>query len=129
MGKILDKIFYNKKMSIFIPMLIAAVIYLLYIIFGNSENKLDTILALPIISAFLFFGAFLVIWVQVKNTFCPEWFLNLFELLVIIVFSISIILNAIQFIAGGFQNLDFGLCMELLTFSAVSWAHSKRKGS
>ena len=56
MRKILDKMFCNKKLSILLPIIVAMVTYILLILFGNSNNKLDTLLALPIISAFWFFG-------------------------------------------------------------------------
>ena len=127
MKKMLDKMFCNKKLSILIPILIAVVIYLLFILFGNSDNKLNTIIALPIISAIWFFGVFFIMLIQVKNTLCPEWFLNFFELIVIIIFGICAIFSTVHFISSGFCDLEFGLCMGLLTFSAVSWVHNKRK--
>ncbi len=126
MRKILDKMFCNKKMCIFIPMVIFGIMYLLFVIFSKVDNKTETILTVPIISAFWFFGVFFVVLLQVKNTLCPEWFLNLFEFLTIVIFGIYAIFSIIQFIVSGFQVLNFGLCMGLLTYSAVSLAHSKR---
>ena len=101
-------------------------IYLLFILFSNTDNKINSIIVLPIISAFWFFGSFLVVYIQVKNTVCPEWFLNLFEFIVTIGFGIYAISSIVQFLISGFQNLDYGLCMGLLTYSSVCWAHSKR---
>ena len=127
MRKILDKMFCNKKLSILLPIIVAMVTYVLLILFGNSNNKLDTLLALPIISVFWFFGVYFIVLIQVKNTSCPEWFLNLFEFFLITVLGINAIVSAVKLVMGGFKDLDFSLCIGLITFSAVSWAHSKRK--
>ena len=126
MRKILDKMFSNKKLCMLIPILIAMLVYLLFILFSNMDNKINSIIALPIISAFWYFGSFLVIYIQVKNTMCPEWFLNLFELMVTVGFGVYAISSMVQFIISGFQNLDYGLCLGLLTYSSVCWAHNKR---
>ena len=126
MRKILDKMFCNKKLCMLIPILIAMLVCLLFILFSNMDNKINSIIALPIISAFWYFGSFLVIYIQVKNTMCPEWFLNLFELMVTVGFGVYAISSMVQFIISGFQNLDYGLCLGLLTYSSVCWAHNKR---
>ena len=124
--KILDRMFCNKKWCMLIPALIAMFIYLLFILFSNTDNKINSIIAIPIISAAWFFGSFLVVYMQVKNPICPQWFLDLFELIVIVGFGTYAIISALRFITGGFQNLDYGLCMGLLTYSSVCWAHSMR---
>ncbi len=126
MRRILDKMFCNKKWCMLIPILIAMLIYLLFILFANTDNKINSIIALPIISALWFFGSFLVVYIQVKNTMCPEWFLNLFEFIVTIGFGIYAISSIVLFLISGFGTLDYGLCMGLLTYSSVCWAHSKR---
>lgn len=128
MRKILDKLFCNKKLGIFIPILIAIIVYLLFVVFGNSDDKLNAVIAAPLISVFWFFGIFLVVFVQVKNPTCPEWFLNLFELMITIITGIYGIISVIQFFADGCQNLDFGLCAGLVTYGSMCWLHSKRKG-
>ena len=128
MRKILDKMFCNKKLSILLPIIVAMVTYVLLILLGNSNNnKLDTLLALPIISVFWFFGVYFIVLIQVKNTSCPEWFLNLLELFLVTVLGINAIVSTVELVLGGFKDLDFSLCIGLITFSAVSWAHSKRK--
>jgi hypothetical protein len=127
MRKFLDKILCKKKWCMLVPILVAACIYLLFIILGESDNKLRAILTFPILSALCFFGVFLVVYAQVKNKMCPEWFLNLFELAVIFASAFYIIKNIVQFFVSGCQNLDFGLCLGLMMYSAVCWAHSKRE--
>ena len=126
MRKILDKMFANKKLSLIIPMAIALLIYLLFILFGTSANKTNLIIVTPIVSVIGFFGIFLVVFIQVKNSICPEWFLNLFELMATIIFSIYAIIGAFSLVISGFQNFNVGICLGFVSYSAISWAHSKR---
>ena len=126
MRKILDKMFANKKLSLIIPMAIALLIYLLFILFGTSANKTNLIIVTPIVSVIGFFGIFLVVFIQVKNSMCPEWFLNLFELIATIIFSIYAIIGAFSLVISGFQNFNVGICLGFVSYSAISWAHSKR---
>ena len=58
MRKILDKMFGNKKLSLIIPMAIALLIYLLFILFGTSEDKINLMIITPIVSVIGFFGVF-----------------------------------------------------------------------
>ena len=76
MRKILDKMFEKKKLSILIPILISVSLYLLFVIFGVAEDKTDIIIATPIAAVFWFFGAFFVVYIQVKNKRCPEGFMQ-----------------------------------------------------
>lgn len=126
MGKILDTLFHNKKLSIGIPILIATVLYLLFIVFGMAEDKTNLIITTPIVSIVVFFGVFVMVLVQVKNTLCPAWFLNLFEFLIIVVFGVYTIIGTVSFVISGFHSFTPALCLGPITFSAVSWAHSKR---
>ena len=126
MKKFLDKLFGNKYLSILLPIICALVVYLLFILFGKIENKVNLMIAIPILSARCFFGVFLVVFIQVKNSMCPEWFLNLFELLATIFFAIYAIVGIVTFVVSGFQNYNLGIYLYLVAISAISWAHSKR---
>lgn len=126
MRKILDTLFHNKKLSIGIPILIATLLYLLFIVFGMAEDKTNFIIITPIVSVVGFFGVFALVLVQVKNTLCPAWFLNLFECLVVVIVGVDSLTGTVAFIISGFQNFTPMLCLGPVIFSAVSWAHSKR---
>ena len=126
MRKILDKMFENKKLAILIPVLVSSLLYLLFIIFGAVEDKMNIIIATPIAAAFWFFGVFLVIYVQVKNKRCPEGFLNMFEFVATLFFGIFSIVDVISFVISGFQNFTPIIGAGLLTYASVAWAHSKR---
>ena len=126
MRKILDKMFENRKLSILIPILVSVLLYLLFIIFGVAEDKMHIIIATPIASVFWFFGAFLVVYVQVKNKSCPEGLLNLFELVGSLFFGIFSIIDTIVVVLSGFQNFTPITAAGLLTYASIAWAHSKR---
>lgn len=124
--KILDTLFHNKKHSIGFPILVATVLYLVFVVFGVAEDKVNLMITTPIVSIVGFFGVFVIVLVQVKNTLCPAWFLNLFECLIVVVFGVYTIIGTVSFVISGFQSFTPALCLGPITFSAVSWAHSKR---
>ena len=126
MRKLLDKMFANKKLSLVIPMTIAFLMYLLFVFFGNAEDRISLLIVTPILSVLCFFGVSLGIFVQVKNPLCPKWFANLFELLAAIAFGMDAIVGVVSFAVSGFQNYHIGTCLALIGYSAISWVHSKR---
>lgn len=126
MRKILDKMFENKKLSILIPILISVTLYLLFIIFGVAEDKTNIIIATPIAAVFWFLGAFLVVYIQVKNKRCPEGFLNIVEFVATLLFGIYSIVDAISVVISGLQNFTPITAAGLLTYASIAWAHNKR---
>ena len=64
MRKLLDKMFENKKLSLIIPMAIALLMYLLFILFGTAEDKTNLMIVTPIVSVIGFFGIFLVVFIK-----------------------------------------------------------------
>ena len=126
MRSILDKLFENKKLAFWIPIAFAAVAYLLFALFGVSENKGEDLIVMLIVSTGWFFGVFLITFFQVKNPMCPEKFLDFFELMATVVFVSCALANMITFFINGFQDLGV-ICPGAVTYSAVAWAHSKRE--
>ena len=126
MRNILDKLFENKKLAFWIPIAFAAVAYLLFALFGVSENKGEDLIVMLIVSIGWFFGVFLITFFQVKNPMCPEKFLDFFELMATVVFVSCALVNMITFFINGFQDLGV-ICPGAVTYSAVAWAHSKRE--
>ena len=126
MRKILDKMFENKKLAMLVPLVLATLVYLLFVLFGAAENKMNLVIEIPIICAIGFFGGFFVLLIQVKNPSCPEWFLNSFELLCTISWILYAIIGTIRFVIGGFQDFDLSICLGFVVYSAFAWAHSKR---
>ncbi len=126
MRKILDTIFSNIKLCLRIPVFSAALVYLLFVIFSNVQDKTKAVIAIPVLSAVWFFGVYFVLLCQIKNKYCPASFLDIFELLIIVFFSLFSVMGIVKFILSGFNDLEYGVCLGIVTYSAVSWAHSKR---
>ena len=79
MKRVLDKMYQNKKITIFMPIIISIILYLLFVLFGSCDEKNSLIIIVPIISIIWYFGSFLVIYVQVKNPMCPKRFLDFYQ--------------------------------------------------
>ena len=125
--KILDKLFENKKLAFWIPIAFAAVIYLLFVLFGTGEDKWELLIITPFVCAFWYFGVFLVVFMQVKNPMCPEGFLDFAELLFVFCFTAYSIIGTLGFIFGGCQSsIASVICAAAVSYSSISWAHSKR---
>ncbi len=127
MRKILDKLFENKKLAFWVPIAFIAFIYLLFLLFGTVEDKTSLLILTPIVTVLWLFGSFFVVFVQVKNPRCPEWFLNFFELMAVVMFTVFGFIDAISFVISGFQNFSPTICAGIVTYSSISWAHSKRE--
>ena len=126
MKKILDIMFKNKKLAFWLPIAFAMLVYLLFVLFGTSEDKTDLLCVTPIVTVVWLFGVFLVVLIQVKNPRCPEWFLNLVEFIAVLLFVVFGLVEAISFVLRGFQDFSPAICAGIITYSSVSWAHSKR---
>ena len=125
MREFLDKIFNNRKATIFIPIIIALLIYILLILFSTGEERNTYAIMVPFISVFCYFGVFFVIYIQIKNPLCPKKFLDFFEVLATIVSSIAAVLFTISGLINDIQDLVF-VILACLVFSSLSWVHSKR---
>ena len=126
MRKILDKLFENKKLAFWIPIAFATLVYILFLLFGTAEDKNEFLISTPIVTLLWLFGSFLVVFVQVKNPRCPEWFLNFVELMSVVIFALYGFIEAISFVISGFQNFNPLICAGIITYSSISWAHNKR---
>ena len=126
MRKILDKLFENKKLAFWIPIAFATLVYILFLLFGTAEDKNEFLISTPVGTLFWLFGVFFVVFVQVKNPRCPEWFLNFAELMAVVIFVLSGFIEAISFVISGFQNFSPLICAGIITYSSISWAHNKR---
>ena len=126
MRKILDRLFANKKLAFWLPLILATGAYLLFVLFGESPDKNELLILTPIITVFAYFGLFLVVFIQVKNPLCPEKFLDFVEIFFVIGLGLVAVLLFIFFLASGFQNFNFAICVCCVSYSAISWAHGKR---
>ena len=127
MREILDKIFKNKKLTILIPIIVSLFLYFLFVLFGTGEEKNNMLILLPLMGLFWYFGVFFVIYIQIKNPFCPDKFLDFFELVATFFFGIGSIFYVIMFFVSK-MHIYGGVMAPIvcLTFSAISFAHNKR---
>ena len=126
MRKILDILFEKKKLAFWLPISFAVVVYLLFLLFGSADDKKEFLISTPLVTAFWFFGSFLVVFFQVKNPGCPEWLLNFGELFFTVLFVGFSIVGVVSYVISGFQNFSPVMCAGIVTYSSVSWAHNKR---
>lgn len=127
MKKLLDRIFTYRKAAIIAPLVTAAVVYLLFALFGQAADKMAWILLIPVVTAFWYGGVCLVFWVQIKNPSCPGWFLDLVELLVLAVFGLGAVSFGLRFLVNMAHNFTPTLCPGIITWSAIALIHGKRK--
>ena len=126
MRKLLDALYGNHKLPVLVPLVLAGLFYLLFVLFGVEPDKLNIVIATPVVSAVWFFGVNFIIYIQVKRESCPDWFIDVFELLITIVFGIYTIIGIWTFIASGLRSFNVSICLGLVTYGAIAWAHSKR---
>ena len=124
--KLFDVLFGNKKPAITVPWILAAAIYLLFVVSGGAKNDLKMLWLTPFVTAVWFLGVYGVLRFQIKHTLPPAWMTNAFELLVILVFCGFSVVEAVLFVTEGFREFNIGICPGMVTYSAVAWAHSKR---
>lgn len=126
MKRVLDKMYQNKKITIFMPIIISIILYLLFVLFGSCDEKNSLIIIVPIISIIWYFGSFLVIYVQVKNPMCPKRFLDFFEIILSFMSIFAAIISIVSFFVSGMKDFTPLTTVSYLTCSSISWAHGKR---
>ena len=125
--KILDKLFYFKKLSLILPLVLATVMLAFGTVFfgGMPEDIWLLIIMSVVISAVWFaFVYFLIrLFTRLKN--CPDWYIDVFELLALFGFSVSALLQTIDFIKDT-NSFSTSVCICFISVSAISLAHNKR---
>lgn len=126
MRELLDRIFFNRKAAIIAPLVTAVVMYLLFVLFGHVENKLNWVLMVPVVSVIWYWGVYFIFRIQTKNSSCPGWFFDLVELTVLAVFGLGAVSFGLQFLVNMSHNFAPSLCPAIITWSAVALVHGKR---
>lgn len=124
--RILDVVFKFKKTAFILPLVLAFVMYIIFVIFGQNPDKQMLMIAAPVMSLVVFGGVYLVFFIQLKNPMCPGWFLDVFEIVTILVFGLGAIISTVTFLmnvkTGFVLNIMFGYTI----LSVVSLVHNKR---
>ena len=127
MRKILDFLFKRKVLSAVVPLLCAALVYLVFILFGEGTDKLQVIGIVPVVCSFIFGGMFLILYIQVKNPLCPDAFLDFGELFFLTFFSLVTIPNIVMFFINVKEGFTVSSLFGFIIWSAISVVHNKRK--
>lgn len=124
--KFLDKLFGCKKLSLIAPIVIAITVLVTALVLNgiNADTVMQS-LAAVLISAVWFFFVYFLIRMFTKLKSCPEWYTDTFELLAFLCFTLSALLQTIDFIKDT-KSFSASLCICLISLSAISLAHNKR---
>ena len=127
LGNLLDKLFKRKHLSFWTPIFVAALLYILFLIFGQNPDKNDIILKAPLIALLWFGGVFLVMGVQLRNPSCSAKTMDIFEICLVLysLWSAAVcIISFLMNVQSGFLHVTLAA---LITWSATSLIHNLRK--
>lgn len=127
MRKVLDFLFKRKVLSAVVPLLCAALLFLIFVLFGKNPDKSELISVVPVVCMMLWGGMFFILYFQVKNPFCSDTFLDFGELLFLIGISLSSIPNIIMFLINVEEGFTISSCLGFVVWSAISVVHNKRR--
>ena len=122
---LLDTLFACKRLAIIIPLATALVFALLGYFLSDAYSDINTLWKIPLymLSAFI-----IVYWLLrgiMSIKFCPGWYVDTLELLILLGTGISAITQIINFFID-FQSFSSSLCICVTCWSAVSVAHNRR---
>ncbi len=122
----------GSRLSTLVPALLAAALYLLFVLLGAAEEKQQLLIAAPVVGIFCFFGVLLVLGFQTRRTKDAVFaaragrFLNGFTLLFAIGLGMSALFSTARFLAD-LNSYDPGNAAFPLGFAALALAHRWRR--
>lgn len=122
----LDKVFEHPYIKIAAVAGIALVCFLLFVLFGESEQKTQMLLSVAVVTPIVFFGVCMVIWIQIKNPMCPSVFLDFVELMFLVVMIIGLITQTISFIIDIRHGYTVSQSVISSALCGLTFIHSKR---
>ena len=125
-GRVLERIYSNKRLSIFGPLALGAAMLLLYWIFSEAPDKMEQLQIHLIASAVMYPGMLLVLGCQLRNPQCKPKFMDFVLVLVTVLYGLYALYGIYQLV---FQLKDgfvpsYAVCWVLL--SAVALIQSRR---
>ena len=126
--KLLNFVFKNKTASLVIPLILGTFAYA----FTVASYLKDSLGFAPIlrdlfVAIFWYFGIFLIILMFTKFKNCPDWYIDNFELLLLVATFISAVYQLVNYLIGKTASLSSACFVCIISFSAVSLAHNKRR--
>ena len=125
-GRVLERIYSNKRLSIFGPLALGAAMLLLYWIFSEAPDKMEQLQIQLIASAVMYPGMLLVLGSQLRNPQVKPNFMDFVLILVTVVCGLNALYGIYQLVfhlKGGFVP-SYAVCWVLL--SAVALIQSRR---
>ena len=122
----LDFIFGFRRITFFVPIVLAVVFYVVFVIFGDIPDKRILLKTAPVVSLVAFGGVFLVFFVQLKNPMCPSWFLDMMETMTFVIFGIQAISLTVTFLLDIEKSFFVGLPLSYTILSVLPLIHNKR---
>ena len=126
-GRVLERIFANRKLSIFGPLGVAAAIMLLFLIFGQTPDKMILIQKTLIASVFMYFGTLLVLGVQIFNSMCSPGFMDGSILFLTSFLGLASVFTLVMDLLHLNDGFDPGHAVPFVMLSAIALIQSRRK--
>ncbi|MBO5231670.1 MAG: hypothetical protein J6B88_03505 [Clostridia bacterium] len=115
----------NKKLSVIIPIVSAGIMYILYLIFGVAENKINMLLITPIVSLLAFWGVFLILFIIFKSSLPSAKYKTFIKYFFLICFVFYALFSGVSFIMNVKSGFSPIICICMVSCGAVAFAHKK----
>ena len=126
-GRVLERIFANRKLSIFGPLGVGAAIVLLFLIFGQKPDKMILIQKTLIASVFMYFGTLLVLGIQIFNSMCSPGFMDGSILFLTSFLGLASVFTLVMDLLHLNDGFDPGHAVPFVMLSAIALIQSRRK--
>lgn len=123
---LLDSIFKCKRLAVVFPLITALVFGLLgYFLSDSFGSGINNLCLLPLYMLCAFLVTFFLLFGIMSIKMCPGWYVDTFELLILLGTGISAVAQMINFFID-FQSFTSSLPICITCWSAVSVAHNRR---
>ncbi len=123
---LLDTIFKCKRLAVILPIITALIFGILgYFLSDSFGADVDNLWLLPLYMLCAFAVTFLLLFGIMSIKYCPGWYVNTFELLILLGTGISAITQIVNFFID-FQTFSSSMPICITCWSAVSVAHNRR---
>ncbi len=126
-GRVLERIFANRKLSILGPLGVAAAIVLLYVVFGEAPDKMLLLQKTLIASVFMYFGTLMVLGFQLFNSMCSPRFMDGSILFVTSFLGLGAVFTLVTDLLHRNDGFDPSHAVPFVMLSAIALIQSKRK--
>lgn len=126
MRDLLDRLLAKRRLSLYLPLVIAAALYVLFVLFGQAEDKMQLLWGAPLMAVIWYLGVCFVLGFQTKNPFGSEKLLDFMELAMLLFFGFGAAVFTLRFLVNMAYGFAPTLCGTVVTWSAVTLVHGRR---